>query len=1213
MSAVFTELPPAAGPSRGTQRRRRPRNRDRDSNNPDAVSVPAHPHPHATDESALQAPAQTSQSQRGGRNGRGRGRGRGQGQSRGGGEAGRQAGALRDAPGGAGEATGTPDAQPFIPTQSGQRGGRGGAGKGRGRGGPNLAAIGRVGPGGRHFGGQLTVDLSSPTASINGDANAYLRADAPTFQPGPSSSQSKSQATASASRRKQPMEQRPKAPKSAASDIATRTHEDIDNGHYECAVCYQELKRRSRVWSCRTCWTVFHLGCIKEWSSKEGSAVARPQLEDGECAPRQWRCPGCNLPKDILPKHFSCWCEKEIDPKSLSGLPPFSCGQTCARSRILPKKCPHPCPNICHAGPCPPCSQMGPTQFCYCGKKSLTRRCIDTNYEEGWSCGDVCGELMPCGVHTCSRPCHEGLCGACEVRVPARCYCGHVSKDILCCDRGDEVESSRSHIAADGSVAVEHWTGLFECTNTCKRQFDCGKHSCEKSCHTQDAEPPHCPRSPDVVLNCPCGKTPLREMSDTIRQSCEDPIPNCSKPCAKQLSCGHSCQQLCHQGECLPCLRIVSIACRCGRTVSSTVCHQGLDEPPQCMRVCRVSLNCGRHECGEHCCPGERKAAERQATRRKPRPLDAPRQLGDNIEAEHICTRSCGRPLKCGNPDHRCQELCHKGTCGTCREAIFDEISCNCGRTVLQPPLPCGTKPPLCRYPCERPKDCGHPQVNHNCHQDDEGCPKCPFLTIKPCLCGKHSLKNQPCWLAEVRCGEVCGRTLKCGAHSCQKQCHRPGDCEQPCSQICGKELTICRHPCMAPCHSPNMCQEGKPCQHKIFVTCECQRIKQEMKCNASKNGPGNLNNSLKCDAECARLERNRKLALALNVDLETRQNDHVPYSADTLNMYQSNSTWAVAQEKILRLFAADSAEKRLRFRPMTAQQRAFIHSLAEDFGFDHESMDPEPHRHVFIFKTPRFVMAPMKTLAECTRIRHSQRPVPVPTVISTTSSRPKPSVADPFNSFLITNPRFGLTIEEVNSAVRSAIAKTPFPLELEVHFLPSEDVALRPPLMSRVNMPDGEMQTRLETIKPAVVQAITSQRIGKVQLARLDASLNVLRREADLSSAGGGWSDVARKGVPTRKIERNTPFGNRGGFAVLSLSSTRKKKEKATEVVDDWEAAEMMEEEKERVSGASAVNSEDEGRASLGKPEIDDEQARRSEELLFTPIEGRWADLDDD
>lgn len=105
-------------------------------------------------------------------------------------------------------------------------------------------------------------------------------------------------------------------------------------------------------------------------------------------------------------------------------------------------------------------------------------------------------------------------------------------------------------------------------------------------------------------------------------------------------------------------------------------------------------------------------------------------------------------PLKCGN--HLCAELCHKGPCSSCLEAIFEEISCSCGRTVLQPPQPCGTRPPECRFDCTRQRSCSHPQIKHQCHEDSETCPKCPFLVDKPCICGKRTLKNQPCWFTEV-------------------------------------------------------------------------------------------------------------------------------------------------------------------------------------------------------------------------------------------------------------------------------------------------------------------------------------------------------------------------------------------------------------------------------------------------------------------------------
>ncbi|KAF2630653.1 hypothetical protein BU25DRAFT_244446 [Macroventuria anomochaeta] len=1177
MSTVATAQVPANAPggADGGSRGRRPRNRNR-NRAPNAVSE-------AQDEGH---PSGEQQSQRGGRNGRGRGRGRG------------------------GHSIVPPQVLQTIPSEASISAPAPARGGHRGRGGPGRGGAQRfsqrTAAGGRQFGGQLTAEDDAESV-----ASASLQADAPEFEPGRPLVGRKPRAL---------KEKQPQAPKSTAPDIATRTHEDIDNGHYECAICTEDIKRRSKgVWSCRTCWTVFHLGCIKKWSTNEGSAAARQQAQDGEAPPpRQWRCPGCNLPKDVLPKNFSCWCEKELDPKPLTGLPPFSCGQTCSRPRILPKKCPHPCGMTCHAGPCPPCSLMGPTQHCFCGGKSVTRRCVDTDYEHGWSCGEVCGEMMACGEHRCPRPCHEGPCGACDVRVPARCYCGQIQKDIMCCDREEAKHSRQRHTATDGATTVEEWIGSFECPNTCGRLFDCGKHACEQACHRQNADSAHCPRSPDVVTHCPCGKTRLSEISNARRETCEDPVPNCSKPCDNTLNCGHKCKQPCHQGECLPCMETVTIACRCGRNTFSTICHQGTEEAPQCMRICRVSLNCGRHECGEHCCAGERKAAERQANRRKPRPLDSAAQRpGDNFEAEHICTRSCGRQLKCGNPEHRCQELCHKGPCGTCRDAIFDEISCNCGRTVLQPPLPCGTRPPPCRFPCERPKSCGHPQVGHTCHGGEEDCPKCPYLTIKSCMCGKNVIKNQPCWLSEVRCGEVCGRTLKCGIHKCQKQCHRGGECEEPCKQTCGKELSACGHPDMARCHFPQPCKEDKPCQHKIIITCECQRIKQETKCNSSKSSEGNNKKTLKCDDECARLERNRKLALALNVDPE-HETDHVPYSDITLNLYMEHSTWAATHEKRLRLFAADEEEKRLRFKPMPKHQRKFIHYLAEDFGFDTESMDPEPHRHVAVFKTPKFVMAPMKTLAECARTRQVQRPIPAAPAAAPLRPKPSNTTGDPYNSFLILNPRFALTIEEVSMVMKNVLSQTNFPLEFEISFLPSEAVALKPPLAARLNIPERDIQMMLESVKTLLSQAFTAQKVGSLQLARLDASLNVLRKESDIGP-GSGWSQVAAsRGIPSRQVQKSTPFGNKGGFAVLSLSS-KKKKEKQAPVVDDWEAAEEEEEEKEEKDKASGVNSgavsEDDGGPSRPRSRGLAEASADEAPISTKPGEllGRWSDLDDE
>ncbi len=390
----------------------------------------------------------------------------------------------------------------------------------------------------------------------------------------------------------------------------------------------------------------------------------------------------------------------------------------------------------------------------------------------------------------------------------------------------------------------------------------------------------------------------------------------------------------------------------------------------------------------------------------------------------------------------------------SCPEAIFDEISCACGRTVLQPPQPCGTRPPECRFSCTRARPCGHPSIQHQCHPDDAPCPPCPYLMEKPCVCGKKTLKNQPCWFQEGRCGLPCGKKLKCGTHECKKSCHKPGDCEDSgisgshCAQPCGKTRKSCDHACADQCHAPYYCKEDKPCQSKTFITCPCQHRKQEVRCQATKLNPSpTRETSLKCDDECLRLQRNRKLAEALNIDPATHTDEHIPYSDTTLKLFRDKPGFAQQQERELRVFADAPEEKRLRFKPMPAHQRAFLHSLAEDFGLDSESQDPEPHRHVCIFKTPRFVAAPTKTLAQCQRIAtaaanlnasaSSLKPITTP---STTQSQTF------FNALLLTNPRFGLTIDELDAALAPDLAlaaRTGPALSFTTSFFPSTDEVL--------------------------------------------------------------------------------------------------------------------------------------------------------------------------
>ena len=327
------------------------------------------------------------------------------------------------------------------------------------------------------------------------------------------------------------------------------------------------------------------------------------------------------------------------------------------------------------------------------------------------------------------------------------------------------------------------------------------------------------------------------------------------------------------------------------------------------------------------------------------------------------------------------------------------------------------------------------------------------------------------------------------------------------------------------------------------------------------------------------------------------------------MNKYAENAQWANAQEHLLRAFAVDPDKRRLRFRPMKKHERAFIHALAEDFGLDSESMDPEPHRHVAIFKTPRFVMAPLKTLAEGLRIRQTQRGLTATPVKTATNEKKKTAsnvVSDPFNAFLLTNARFGLTDTELRAAMQPILAANPN-YHFDISFLPREGQVLVRPTTQDLPMrqPTSEraVEELLTTLKPAFARVITAQSLGKLQLCRVDDSLSITRSEAD--NAAGGWSQVAAKAASASRTlpSRPEPFAGTNSFTVLSTTAVQKRKQEEerkererlrkeeekrerdkrmsfeADAENDWWEAADREEEKERVAGSGEP--QDEAKAS--------------------------------
>jgi transcriptional repressor NF-X1 len=529
---------------------------------------------------------------------------------------------------------------------------------------------------------QLNVSRSQANASSSSRPSAS--------QPNVSSSRtsSRSQLNTISADRSAPKARKVKrqiAAISASLDLREKLSEQLKAEIYECMICCVEVKALDRIWSCDRCFAIFHIHCATRWAETNRLSAAEQASTAGSSP--QWRCPGCQFQRTVVPSEYRCFCGKVKQPIGGGGDrlgTPHSCGQTCSKllqsnspcGELTP--CRHPCSLPCHPGPCPPCHRYLSIS-CFCGReRAISVRCGVEPSREERSCGGRCNRPLDCGSHVCKDPCHPGPCSPCTVVYRQECYCGKQVRTRDC--------------RRDMDVLLP-----FSCRQVCGHVFDSCKledHACRELCHpftakdafdhqvcaatakdhqvspstARDGLSHHvCPLSPECISHCPCGRTLLSELG-SIRQKCTDPVPCCIDSCGKhyQLICGHSntCQRSCHLGPCydskddIRCTVIEEKVCRCGKERKAIACSSLPDTANElflCEHVCMVRLDCKKHRCETKCCP--------------------------RSSGAHPCDRLCGKKLQCQK--HLCPRPCHKGQCGPCAFVSDIPYQCSCGETFL--------------------------------------------------------------------------------------------------------------------------------------------------------------------------------------------------------------------------------------------------------------------------------------------------------------------------------------------------------------------------------------------------------------------------------------------------------------------------------------------------------------------------------------------------
>ncbi|XP_072040523.1 NF-X1-type zinc finger protein NFXL1-like [Amphiura filiformis] len=209
------------------------------------------------------------------------------------------------------------------------------------------------------------------------------------------------------------------------------------------------------------------------------------------------------------------------------------CRQMCAQPLL---HCSHVCPKVCHSAvlvkqvenkpapagpweakpkamltmvnfPCPPCEVPIPTECL--GKHEVTD--LPCSSVAPFSCGRLCGRLLDCGNHTCGLACHI-VTGA--------------QKDH---------ESGRE---------------CAQCEEGCSKPRPKGcTHTCLEPCH-----PDLCPTCQQGVrVRCHCHMMVLHKecgLWTAANKQEKKKLMSCDGPCPKQLTCGHQCSKICHDGEC---------------------------------------------------------------------------------------------------------------------------------------------------------------------------------------------------------------------------------------------------------------------------------------------------------------------------------------------------------------------------------------------------------------------------------------------------------------------------------------------------------------------------------------------------------------------------------------------------------------------------------------------------------------------------------------
>jgi hypothetical protein len=264
---------------------------------------------------------------------------------------------------------------------------------------------------------------------------------------------------------------------------------------------------------------------------------------------------------------------------------------------------------------------------------------------------------------------------------------------------------------------------------------------------------------PTLRLQCPRHKETHIVISKPTDFETLAPEGGCTQRCGKRLSCGHSCEFMCHSDQrhlVIPCQK----PCERGRTDCGHACPKRCSDPcGDCdILVPDVLLPCGHRAKQLECVLSRNLADPRIKCRRK-----VNRKLltcGHTVEmycyndpSRHRCEEKCAGSLECSHG------TCSR-PCWQCSATENEPVDSRSHKPCLKP---CGKDFTTCSHRCQR-----------TCHRaSDSDCGSCRAPCVVRCI---HSQ-------CRAKCGEDC---VPC-AESCNWNCQHRGKCSLPCGAPCDR------------------------------------------------------------------------------------------------------------------------------------------------------------------------------------------------------------------------------------------------------------------------------------------------------------------------------------------------------------------------------------------------------------------------------------------